>query len=71
MFNLNTKWGNNYFTEMCSGSEAGSYPRLIDFVYPSTLGLSVIKKKEEEAKGRTDHELALDIEVGVAVPPGS
>ena len=22
--------GNNYFTEMCSGSEAGSYLRLID-----------------------------------------
>ena len=22
---------NNYFTEMCSGSEAGSYLRLIDF----------------------------------------
>jgi len=36
---------NNYFAEMCSGSEAGSYLRLIDFVYHSTLGLSVIKKK--------------------------
>jgi len=35
----------NYFTEMCSGSEAGSYLRLIDFVYHSTLGLRVIKKK--------------------------
>ena len=23
----------NYFTEMCSGSEEGSYLRLIDFVY--------------------------------------
>ena len=31
--------------EMCSGSEAGSYSRLIDFVYHSTLGLRVIKKK--------------------------
>ena len=30
------------------GSEAGSYLRLIDFVYHSTLGLRVIKKKEEE-----------------------
>jgi len=30
----------------CSGSEAGSYLRLIDFVYHSTLGLRVIKKKE-------------------------
>ena len=32
---------------MCSGSEAGSYLRLIDFVYPSTLGLRVIKKKKK------------------------
>jgi len=38
---------NNYFTEMCSGSEAGSYLRLIDFVYHSTLGLRVIKKKKK------------------------
>jgi len=30
---------NNYFTLMCSGSEAGLYLRLIDFVYHSTLGL--------------------------------
>jgi len=37
---------NNYFTEMCSGSEAGSYLRLKDFVYHSTLGLRVIKKKK-------------------------
>ena len=36
---------NNYFTEMWSGSEAGSYSRLIDFVHHSTLGLRVIKKK--------------------------
>ena len=31
---------------MCSGSEAGSYLRLIDFVYHSTLGLRVIKKEK-------------------------
>jgi len=31
--------------QMCSGSEEGSYLRLIDFVYHSTLGLRVIKKK--------------------------
>jgi len=31
---------------MYSGSEAGSYPRLIDCVYHSTLGLRVIKKKK-------------------------
>jgi len=33
--------------EMCSGSEVGSYLRLIDFVYHSTLGLRVIKRREE------------------------
>ena len=32
---------------MCISSEAGSYLRLIDFVYHSTLGLRVIKKEEE------------------------
>jgi len=33
---------NNHFTQMCSGSKAGSYLRLIDFVYHSR----VIKKKK-------------------------
>jgi len=37
---------NNHFTEMCSASEAGSYLRLIDLVYHSTLGLKIIKKKK-------------------------
>jgi len=32
---------------MCSGSEAGSYLRLIVFVHHSTLGLRVIKKKQK------------------------
>jgi len=41
----NLDFENNYFTEMCSGSEAGSYLRRIDFVHHSTLGLSVITKK--------------------------
>jgi len=36
------------FAEMCSGFEAGSYLRLIVFVYHSTLGLRVIKKKKYE-----------------------
>ena len=36
---------------MCSGSEAGSYSRLIDFVYHSTLGLRVIKKKRRTGSG--------------------
>ena len=42
--------GNNYLAEMCSGSEAGSYLRLIDFVYHSTLGLRVIKKKKKSRR---------------------
>jgi len=41
-----SQFQNNYFTEMCSVSEAGSCLRLIDFVYHSTLGLRVIKKKK-------------------------
>ena len=44
-------WG-NYFTEICSGSEAGSYLRLIDFVYHSPLGLRVIKKKKGRGSSR-------------------
>ena len=39
-----SQFENNYFTEMCSGSKAGSYLRRIDFIYHSTLGLRVIKK---------------------------
>jgi len=37
--------GADYFAEMRSGSEEGSYLRLMDFVYHSTVGLRVIKKK--------------------------
>ena len=40
-----SQFDKNYFTEMCSGSEAGSYLRLIDFLYHSTLCLGVMKKK--------------------------
>jgi len=32
---------------MCSGSEAGSYLKLIDFVYHLTLGLRVIKNRKK------------------------
>jgi len=46
---------NNYFTEMCSGSEAGSYLRLIDFVY-SILGLRVIKKRRKKKHGAGNSE---------------
>ena len=38
---------NEYFTEMCSGSEAGSHLRLIDCVYHSTLGWTVMNKKKK------------------------
>ena len=38
---------NDYLTEMCSDSEAGSYLRLKDFVYHSTVGLRVIDEKYE------------------------
>ena len=40
----------NDFTEMCSGSEAGSHLRLIDFVHHSTLGLRVIKMKKKSTE---------------------
>ena len=46
-----SQFENNYFTEMCSGSEAGWYSRLIDFVYHSTLGLQVKKKKKTQGFG--------------------
>ena len=45
-----------YFTKLCSGSEAGSYSRLIDFVYHTTLGLKVITRKEEK-KRRTEFSM--------------
>jgi len=37
---------------MCSGSEAGAYLRLIDFVYHYTLGLRIIKKVSEMQEKR-------------------
>ena len=43
-----SQFGNKYFTHICSGSEAGSYVRLIDFVHHSTLGLRVIENKKEK-----------------------
>ena len=43
----------SYFTEMCSGSEAGSYLRLIDFAHHSILGLREIKKKNPEIRAAT------------------
>ena len=48
---------------MCSDSEAGSYLTLIDFVYHSTLGLRVIKKKRRE--------VPLDGTLPRPTPPGA
>ena len=53
------------FTDMCSDSEAGSHLRLIDFVYRSTLGLRVIKKRREDlvvvgVAGRDDVVLLIE-----------
>ena len=51
-----SQFENNYFTEMYSGSEAGSYLRLIDFEYLSTQGVRVIKKRRRSVvvTARTD-----------------
>ena len=38
--------------DIACGSEAGSYLRLIDFLYHSTLGLGVIKKKKNDPRYR-------------------
>jgi len=57
---------------MCSGSEAGSCLRLIDFVYHSTLGLKVRNKKEKDGDQKTDVDVLsglLDFEHGVAPRP--
>ena len=52
---------------MCSGSEAGPYLRLIDFVYHSTLGLRVIKKKKKDVahirQSRPDSGLGFQVKV--------
>jgi hypothetical protein len=39
---------------MCSGSEAGSYFRLIDLVYHSTPGWRIIKKKKRKCASQID-----------------
>jgi len=46
LFLLRSEAVPDYCREMCRGSETGSYVRLIDFVYHSTRGLRVIKKKK-------------------------
>ena len=61
-----SQFENNYFTEMCSGSEEDSYLRLIDFVHHSTLGLRVIKKKRRSIKMQSADMLTTN---GVQVQP--
>ena len=61
---------NNYLTEMCSGSEAGSYLRRIDFVYHSTLGLRVIKKRRRPVSCTGVARLDQDARNGVAEHQG-
>ena len=44
---------NDYFAEMWSASEEGSYLKLIECVYHSTLGSGIIKKKKKVRTPRT------------------
>ena len=55
-----SQFEDNHFKEMCSGSEAGSFLRLIDFVYHSTLGLGVIKKKKKTCQSGWREGLRLE-----------
>ena len=59
--------GNGDFTEICSGFEAGSCVRLIDFVFNSTLGLRVIKKQRDGLgpKGLSSRWRVYDLGSGV------
>jgi len=55
---------------LCSGSEAGSYLRLIDFLYHSTLGLKVMKKKKKTwARRGSDLPLPLSLDRKPPPPP--
>ena len=49
-----SQFDNNYFTEMCSGSEAGSYLRLIDFC-------ASLNSRRESNKEEADHEVKGDL----------
>jgi len=61
-----SQFENNYFTEMCSGSEAGSYLRLVDLVYHSTIGLRVIKKRR---RNLNPSKVLLSARILVDYPP--
>jgi len=49
-----SQFENNNFAEMCNSSEAGSYLRLTDSVYHSTVGLRAVKKKKKMKKEKAD-----------------
>ena len=54
---------------MCSGSEPGSYLRRIAFVYHSTLGLRVIKKRRKTCGGRRGRKEGVARTCRVSQPP--
>ena len=54
VFRVRLLWGGVAFHGILIGSEAGSYLRLIHFVYHQTLGLRVIKKKKDDHSARTN-----------------
>ena len=62
-----SQFENNYFTEMCSGSEAGSYLRLVDFLYHPTLGSRVIKKKKKNRIAPRDRKLLFKCPFGKSI----
>ena len=71
-FRINKWTALRYFTEICSGFEAGSYLRLIDFVYHSTLGLRVIKKKKKLPSDSADpHKIAGQTSPSIHPPIGN
>ena len=49
--------------EKTGGSEAGSYLRLKDFVYHSTLGLRLRKKKKKRSRPDRVAEICRDVHV--------
>ena len=53
LFPTATRQNTNAECDGRSGSKAGSYIRLIDCVYHSTLGMRIIKKKQKRRDRRT------------------
>ena len=51
-----SQFKNNYFAELCSSFEAGTYSRLFGFVCHSTLGLRVMKRKKKAPRALTSNK---------------